>query len=76
MYKYGDKRVVKSLLIDKYSEKVLFSYPIQWSNSVLVCVSSITLSDVIEHVHTMDITNHFDKSVLKKVFSTFLFRKR
>lgn len=57
-----DNRVVKSLLIDKYGEKILFSYPTDRSKSSLVFMSFIPLENVIERVRTIDSTNHIVKS--------------
>lgn len=48
-----ENRVIKTLLIDKYGEKVLFTYPCDRSKSSLVFMCNIPLSEVIEHVRQL-----------------------
>lgn len=48
-----DNRTMKTLLIDKYGETVLFSYPVERSKSSMVFMSSIPFSSVIERVRQL-----------------------
>ena len=58
-----ENRVIKSLLIDKYGENVLFSYPADRSKSSLVFMGNIPLQDVIEHIRDINSTNYIVKSL-------------
>lgn len=53
-----ENRTIKSLLVDKYGEKVLFSYPADQSKSSLVFMSNIPLQDVIEHIRNINSKNN------------------
>ncbi|KAF5291130.1 hypothetical protein FQA39_LY14372 [Lamprigera yunnana] len=49
--------VVKSLLNDKFGEKILFSYPADRSKSSLAFMGNIPLTEIIEHVRKMNSKN-------------------
>lgn len=49
-----DNRTVKTLLIDKYGEKVLFSHPFDRTKSAMVFLTDIPLADVVERVRQLD----------------------
>lgn len=57
-----ENRTMKSLLISKYGEKILFSYPTDQSKSSLVFMSNIPLNDVIEHIRNMNSKNNIVKA--------------
>ncbi|GFQ96640.1 uncharacterized protein TNCT_690591 [Trichonephila clavata] len=65
--------VMKSLLIDKFGENVLFSYASDRSNSSLVFMSNIPLDEVIEHIRTVNSTNYtvqVAKQLRKEILNT------
>ncbi|KAL3282437.1 hypothetical protein HHI36_005624 [Cryptolaemus montrouzieri] len=68
-----ETRTLKSLLIDKYGEKVLFSYPSDRSKSSLVIMTSISLDEVVEYIHSAKSTNYtvqVAKQLRKEILST------
>lgn len=68
-----ENRVMKSLLIDKYGENVLFSYPSDRSKSSLVFMGNIPLDEVIEHIRTVNSTNYtvqVAKQLRKEILNT------
>ncbi len=68
-----ENRDIKSLLIDKYGENVLFSYPTDRSKSSLVFMGNISLDQVIEHIRTVTSTNSIvqvAKQLRKEILST------
>ncbi|CAG9568588.1 unnamed protein product [Danaus chrysippus] len=52
-----ENRVVKSLLIDKFGENILFSYPTDRSKSLLAFMGNIPLPEIIEHVRNINSKN-------------------
>nr|CAH7753441.1 unnamed protein product [Callosobruchus chinensis] len=52
-----ENRVVKSLLIDKFGENLLFSYPADRSKSSLAFMGNIPLTEIIEHVRNINSKN-------------------
>ncbi|CAG9562097.1 unnamed protein product [Danaus chrysippus] len=52
-----ENRVVKSLLIDKFGENILFSYPTDRSKSSLASMGNIPLPEIIEYVRNINSKN-------------------
>ena len=68
-----ENRDMKSLLINKYGENVVFSYPNDRSKSSLVFMGNIPLDKVIEHIRTITSTNYIvqvAKQLRKEILST------
>lgn len=57
-----ENRVVKSLVIDKFCENILFSYPTDRSKPSLVFMDNISLGEVIEPVRNIDSKDYIIES--------------
>ncbi|KAL3274866.1 hypothetical protein HHI36_019648 [Cryptolaemus montrouzieri] len=72
-----ETRILKSLLIDKYGEKVSFSYPTD--RSKLVVMTSISLDEVVEYIRSAKLTNYtvqVAKQLRKEILSTKIIADR